>query len=485
MRLSLGKKIVLLLVVFVISLGGIVIGVSYNIVDSMNEHHFLSRANEIAATVARVIDGKSASKLAKRTLDTYHATTNKVMSDEWGTDEFDEYVGNFSALRRTAEFKTLMSELKKMQEPLDVDCLYLAYVEPHDEVFMYLVDAAEEDPCPIGCLDPIYETNQEVLHDPTVGFPAYITDTEEYGWLVTAGVPVYDGDDVACYALVDISMDMIKQREKTYLLGLIGGLASIVVLLSGFVIFFISRSVVRPINALSSTASRYCSPERGQRTTFEELDIHTGDEIESLYLSMVQMEHDIDSYINNLAETQTTLKYTQLQADVMNNLAHTDALTGVRNKLAYDQEVFALERGRTAGQQEFGLVVIDLNDLKAINDRYGHDRGDISIRRLSGTICAVFAHSPVFRIGGDEFVVVLRNNDYHNIEALVDEFQAALGKPDTDASSSLEPWENIRAAIGYALYDPAIDTDVSSVFRRADEQMYAHKKAMKGGAEPR
>ena len=50
---------------------------------------------------------------------------------------------------------------------------------------MYLVDAATEDPCPTGCIDPLYDINRGVLTNPEIGFPAYITDTPEYGWLVS------------------------------------------------------------------------------------------------------------------------------------------------------------------------------------------------------------------------------------------------------------------------------------------------------------
>jgi len=112
-----------------------------------------------------------------------------------------------------------------------------------------------------------------------------------------------------------------------------------------------------------------------------------------------------------------------------------------------------------------------------INDNYGHDKGDISIRKLCDLVCEIFDHSPVFRIGGDEFVVVLQNNDYENIESLVAQFEQRAAE--ISADSELNPWERISAAIGYALYDETLDTDADSVLTRADMAMYKCKRAMK------
>ena len=78
-----------------------------------------------------------------------------------------------------------------------------------------------------------------------------------------------------------------------------------------------------------------------------------------------------------------------------------DALTGIRNKMAYDYEVEKLEKDLADGFNEFGLAMVDLNFLKKSNDTYGHEKGNISIRRLCMLVCEVFEHSPVFRIGGN------------------------------------------------------------------------------------
>ncbi|MBQ7564656.1 MAG: GGDEF domain-containing protein [Lachnospiraceae bacterium] len=129
----------------------------------------------------------------------------------------------------------------------------------------------------------------------------------------------------------------------------------------------------------------------------------------------------------------------------------------------------------------YGIAVIDLNFLKKINDTYGHDKGNISIVKLSRMVCSAFAHSPVFRIGGDEFAVILMEHDLQHIEELRTALEEALRI--SAESENLQPWERISAAIGYAVFDGERDHEVEDVFRRADENMYTRKKEMKAARE--
>lgn len=481
MRFTLGKKIVLLLIVFAIVLSGVAIAISYGVIDTMNEQHYMAKANELAATVARTIDAPKAQKLADAAQSVYDATDEKVLSDEWGSPEFNAYVGRFADIAETPEYRELLAHLHGLQEVNDVECFYIWLVVPEDKTCMYLVDAADEDPCPVGCIDPLYDFNEKVLSDSTAGFPAYITNTEEYGWLVTAGAPVRDENGkVICYAAVDISMATIKQHQAEYVFSLSIALICLTVVVSVITSLFARKFITRPLDELSSTASRYCDPKQRSLSTFEALDIHTKDEIEDLYHSMVQMERDIDGYIDNLVETRTQLVHTRQRAILLNDLAHKDALTGLRNKMAYDQEMEIIESELANGSRAFGIAIIDLNDLKGINDAYGHECGDVAIVKLSHLVCDVFSHSPVFRIGGDEFAVVLRNADYDHVAELANKFNEAVEATQKDGADGLKPWERVSAALGYALYDEERDEDAQGVFRRADRSMYERKRSMKG-----
>ena len=244
-------------------------------------------------------------------------------------------------------------------------------------------------------------------------------------------------------------------------------------------ILYVRTKIVTPINMLSKAAGQYgIKNGKAYHHQFRNIDIHTGDELEILLSSMKQMEKDIDNYIDSLTQTKAQLNSARQKADDLHDLAHLDSLTGINNRLAYDKEIITLDAEIRNGFQSFGIAMIDLNYLKRINDSYGHECGNAAIISLSSIICDIFTESPVFRIGGDEFAIILQNDDYANIESLAQEFNQRLEQLTDD--SSLEPWEKITAALGYSLFDPLADHCSDDVFKRADKNMYQRKKDMKG-----
>lgn len=178
----------------------------------------------------------------------------------------------------------------------------------------------------------------------------------------------------------------------------------------------------------------------------------------------------IIALINNVTEKE----HMRMQLE---RFALRDGLTGIRNKKAYDREVQRLDQQIGARTARFGLAMIDLNYLKQINDTYGHERGDTAIKLLCGHICGIFKRSPVFRVGGDEFVIVLEGEDLANFQELRATFLNALDS--SGQAGDTAPWERVSAAMGMAEFDSSTDASVADVFARADGDMYACKKAMK------
>ena len=99
---------------------------------------------------------------------------------------------------------------------------------------------------------------------------------------------------------------------------------------------------------------------------------------------------------------------------VANEMARRDELTHVKNKTAYHEKEKELQRQIDDSGAPFGIVVCDINSLKMINDTEGHRAGDEYIKACCTLICRTYQHSPVYRIGGDEFVVILQGDDYAN-----------------------------------------------------------------------
>ena len=153
--------------------------------------------------------------------------------------------------------------------------------------------------------------------------------------------------------------------------------------------------------------------------------------------------------------------------------ANRDALTGVKSKHAYMEAETGLNERISAGTEDaFAVVVCDVNGLKAVNDTQGHAAGDELIRSAAMVVCNIFAHSPVYRYGGDEFVAVLRGRDYENRAALVER----LGKDNRER----EEKGGAIVACGLAEFVPGQDETVAAVFERADAAMYVNKQALKG-----
>ena len=160
------------------------------------------------------------------------------------------------------------------------------------------------------------------------------------------------------------------------------------------------------------------------------------------------------------------------QLGMVMTVAYKDPLTNVRNVNAYTESKGIIEKDVKNGIiTEFAIVVFDLNDLKFVNDTQGHDAGDKYIQDGCRLICRVFKHSPVFRIGGDEFVACLTNDDYHNRDELFNSFNEQVER-------NMESGGVIVSA-GIGLYDSKKDSGYDDVFLRADECMYLRKKELK------
>lgn len=159
-------------------------------------------------------------------------------------------------------------------------------------------------------------------------------------------------------------------------------------------------------------------------------------------------------------------------------LTETDALTHVKNRNAFEnKEVELNTKIHISSSTKFGIAMFDINNLKRINDELGHDAGDEYIINCCMMVCKVFKRSPVYRMGGDEFCVVLVGDDFDNCEELMQELRdemASLKAADIPLS------EKLSVAGGIAIYDSSIDTSVNDVLKRADELMYQNKAIMKG-----
>ena len=156
--------------------------------------------------------------------------------------------------------------------------------------------------------------------------------------------------------------------------------------------------------------------------------------------------------------------------------ANIDSMTGVRNKHAYLEYETRLEYTiKETIDPKFAISIIDINDLKYVNDNLGHQAGDQWIREACRIVCTTFKRSPVFRVGGDEFCVISQGDDYENLNNLVQIIR--------DHNKEALPSGGVVIACGTATYQKG--DSVADVYERADQAMYANKVELKEGREVR
>ena len=158
------------------------------------------------------------------------------------------------------------------------------------------------------------------------------------------------------------------------------------------------------------------------------------------------------------------------------DLASRDALTGVKNKHAYVQTEIELDGLIDEDiSPDFAIVIHDINGLKHVNDTMGHRAGDLYIREACTMICKAFQHSPVYRVGGDEFAVVLRGHDYENRAEIMADFKEMMRE---HVRKGL-----VTVATGISDFNRETDLRVQDVFERADNAMYDDKKRFKAASK--
>lgn len=311
--------------------------------------------------------------------------------------------------------------------------------------------------------------------------PPIISD-DKYGFILTLYKPLYDANGKCqCYAGVDFSLDLLTMYGRTFLIKLFTLFAGCFVFIVAIGHGFIENNVIIPVNTMAYCARNFSYDSEAAReanfTRIRKLEIRTGDEIENLYQALLMTMNNVLGYFNNLKRTKVQITNMQVKVMAMDEIAYKDSLTGVKNKAAYDKKISELDAKIENAQAVFCIVMVDVNYLKKVNDTYGHERGNEYLINACKLVCSVFGVEHVYRIGGDEFVVVIDDDRVAIAQYFVKQFKTEMERKNTN--ESLQPWERISAAVGVAYYESVYDKTADEVFKRADKEMYANKLAMK------
>ena len=230
--------------------------------------------------------------------------------------------------------------------------------------------------------------------------------------------------------------------------------ALLLAVLFSLIVIFIVKKIVHPLKKLTDAS----------------IKLSNGDyDVEIIHSSTHEIKL-LSKAFENMA--QHLKEHERLQ----HMLAYRDPLTGLRNTNSYKAWITDFEKDIENKTINFGVMILDINYLKETNDRYGHDIGNKLIVAAGQFISGIFKRSPVFRIGGDEFLVILQNRDLEDLEELLRKFDAECANESVRVDEKVIP---LSIAKGFARYDSDKDLSFSDVFNRADDAMYENKRKIK------
>ena len=178
----------------------------------------------------------------------------------------------------------------------------------------------------------------------------------------------------------------------------------------------------------------------------------------------------------NLSQAESTISEKDKQIGEISKVAMYDTLTGVRSKAAFNRLADDLSEKLKNNQISAAVVMLDVNRLKNINDTYGHSAGDKYLCGCCKLICNIVKHSPVFRIGGDEFAALLTGEDFNDRIKLLRQLEEACESSYSD--TKLDPWERYSIAAGMSECAEG-ETTITPALARADKVMYETKRKFK------
>lgn len=428
--------IIILISVFMVILDG-GIGAFFTI-KSINDTKILVQGKmlDLACSAAYMLDGE---ELKELTEDDYKNKTTIYVNAYETLDGFKT-----SNSRNSAEFAYIYL-LKQVDE----------------DTFIFTVDVDKEAPAEYG-RETVYT---KALAEAGKGTPAfddyaYIDDWGEY---YSAYCPVFSDDGkVVAIVACDCSAAWYHKEVATNVASIII-LTGVSTVISISLALLINSRIRRKFNILVRDTNEL------QADVDSLIDnIHMPEEF--IIDEEVKPEHKDDQILELRGRVNLMQKELRKYLEYTKTLAYIDPLTGMGNRTSYIERIKQFDNDLSE-ESILTLIVFDINGLKTINDTYGHDIGDKSIIAAGNAIKAVFGSKVSYRIGGDEMVVIIENNNEDDIKELINRFESNLVT--FNARKEL-PFE-LALAKGYAIFNYEIDSSFKDLFNRADGSMYQNK----------
>lgn len=365
----------------------------------------------------------------------------------------------------TEEYRKAIRTLSCFRDNIELEYIY-CIKDMGDKQFVFTIDVDEDNPGEFG--SPVVYT--DALYTASLGTPDVddVPYEDAWGKFYSAYSPVYDSTGrVAGIVAVDFSADWYENQvaAQTRTVVIVCALS----LLAGAAIVVIITEQSR----------------RRSRQLYEQLNVladNVGDLVREIGGETPDMDKTTDrdnkrkgSDIDDLGDKILSMQET-LRSEIANvhRQAYIDALTSVGNKAAYLDAVKQFDEEIQNGAAKFSVAIFDINGLKDINDNYGHEIGDLALIDEANIMIRVFGKDNIYRLGGDEFIVLLPIDSVREMERLFREADKAIEEENKIPKPYKDP---LALSKGYAVYDRKKDTAYREVFKRADDRMYQDKDA--------
>ena len=408
-----------------------------------------------------------------------------LMYDVINKDKIDYYISeNYSS----EEYRDILKYFHKIRDSYGITYMYVYRFYIDDEgvakgEVIFDLDEEYSDTPPQESIDwigdsyivdvPFSNHMEDIITGDESKSLWYEVNVE--GGLISYLRPMADEDgNYLCSLCIDYNTSEIRKRNLSFIISvfLITFVVHIIIMM--IVIRLLHNIVIKPMDKITNCISNLSYDEGhifDNINELEQLDIHTGNQIDNLYNSLVTSMKESAYYLSNYNRAKDEIKE-------INEIVSKDALTGVRSKSAYNSDTISINKEIKRDEiVNFAVVMIDMNNLKYINDTYGHEIGNNYIIGCCRLICNAFKRSPVYRIGGDEFVAILRGDNYLIRGDLVEELKREF--EDSYSNENQQEYNRFSASIGISDYIRGEDKHFEDVFNRADNDMYEQKMKFK------